>query len=1222
MTKSRTLRRAGAVALSLAMAMSIVGVTPASAAAKKVTLSKAKGTIQVGKTATVKIKGTKKANVKKVTFKYSKKNIVKATWKKKTSLKFTVKGLKKGTSTVKTTIQLKKKVGKKKKYTLKYVATVKKAAATPTAAPSAEPAGPTDLTGATQIVLSTDGTTLWVVTKDGKLVTVDLAKSNLTPDQIKAGGTFNLVDANGNAVTLTLTADEAAKIPSADKAPEVGAADVTIESAKQTKVDQFEVTFANVISATEDVDITITKSGASVAVDSVTWDATFKVATVKTAAKMTKGTYTITATSKKDATKTSSKDVVVDDAQRVVEIKILNDTALTKKDAGGALKTAYAYYDVLDQFGESMRASTSIQWSGSAKITANKTNGQLKLEKSDGNAWVYNDKIYVTGVYTKTGVAVSKELTVGSEQALDTIEMKGFVKKGTTEIIQALPKDFKGSTYYLLYNALDQNGNPMDPVASYDGETQVVTFVSDNVLVVKEVSAPVKTALVIGGVEYEAAFVEPGIRVSDGGEVTVTAIANKTGKKNTLKFAVGIDSVITSFSIGAPSGIVADGDSATIPFEAKDAQGNLITDFETIAKQETFNTLSLNASEGKLSLTQQADGSAKLVWTDKEMLWTDPQTTDGVDRPISLTSVVVGGSTDNEMLSVSDKRRPDAIADINIDDVHLEGAAFTYTLPGSFKFYDQYGEVIGTTWGADNGFFAADKAEQLKGNEFAGYHFGVRVINAGSGKVRFVNTDGLNNTDGNGKQVVIESTNTSSYATATDITSVASSEGFKFEIVKLDDTSYVTAANKKAEKWDAVSTNKFKSMSVVDISQVKNFSIDDLKTFYTGELDNTGDGVYGADAIDLKENTEKFSTITGGGLTDTTSYKQKVVVKGTYNGTSVTVPAAYYSVKGNKLATEVDGSEKLGQSIIDNVILYASAGDLGLKPADLYDKTSATGVSKLADDTLKATIYSIYPSTTTAVINYNKLKGDAADTVSNWTDAADTTAANAIFETGTITVGTAISEAVSTIETANAAITALKSAIPAVVNTNKTAIQGVFDGKVNNINTLMSAGSVSVYDTATKAVKISDQAPKATKIDGLKETYTIAPGTDIDAGPTQITNAILKAGLGAISVLDQYGVAMADALDNMSFKASNVAENKAGYADNNFKVSSNDTKTLAIEGAERGDTFDLVLTSGAATATTKVTVGADKTANITAADNNYLKVLIVELEKQRKAGLS
>lgn len=137
MTKSRTLRKAGAVALSLAMAMSIVGVTPASAAAKKVTLSKTKGTIKVGKTATVKIKGTKKANIKKVTFKYTKKKIVKATWNKKTPLKFTVKGLQAGKTTVKAVVKLKKKVGSKKKYTLKYVATVKKAA-TPTEAPAGD----------------------------------------------------------------------------------------------------------------------------------------------------------------------------------------------------------------------------------------------------------------------------------------------------------------------------------------------------------------------------------------------------------------------------------------------------------------------------------------------------------------------------------------------------------------------------------------------------------------------------------------------------------------------------------------------------------------------------------------------------------------------------------------------------------------------------------------------------------------------------------------------------------------------------------------------------------------------------------------------------------------------------------------------------------------------------------------------------------------------------
>ena len=63
MTKSRTLRKAGAVALSLAMALSIAGTTPAQAASK-VKLSSTKGTITVGKTKKVTIKNTKKSNIK------------------------------------------------------------------------------------------------------------------------------------------------------------------------------------------------------------------------------------------------------------------------------------------------------------------------------------------------------------------------------------------------------------------------------------------------------------------------------------------------------------------------------------------------------------------------------------------------------------------------------------------------------------------------------------------------------------------------------------------------------------------------------------------------------------------------------------------------------------------------------------------------------------------------------------------------------------------------------------------------------------------------------------------------------------------------------------------------------------------------------------------------------------------------------------------------------
>ena len=67
MTKSRTLRKAGAVVLSLAMAFSVAGVAPsADAAAKTPALSAKKGTIKVGKKKAVKIKNTTAKKVKKL----------------------------------------------------------------------------------------------------------------------------------------------------------------------------------------------------------------------------------------------------------------------------------------------------------------------------------------------------------------------------------------------------------------------------------------------------------------------------------------------------------------------------------------------------------------------------------------------------------------------------------------------------------------------------------------------------------------------------------------------------------------------------------------------------------------------------------------------------------------------------------------------------------------------------------------------------------------------------------------------------------------------------------------------------------------------------------------------------------------------------------------------------------------------------------------------------
>ena len=763
-------------------------------------------------------------------------------------------------------------------------------------------------------------------------------------------------------VKVTVTAEDGETASDVTTEPVEPFGIIEIESAEATAVNEINVLLAYSIDP-EDTVVELTKGNAAVPF-TVAWDEDYDVATITTAAKMINGVYTVTISSIDDPDNEDSAEVEIKD-QYVEKIEILNDVALTNTDKS----IAYAYYDVYDQYGNSVRPSTSIQWAGSCVITPNKTNGQLKLEKvAAGDDWTYGEQIYITGVYTKTGVSESATLTVGTEQNLDKIDMVGFVKKGTSTIIPAkegLPKDFKSGEYYLLFNALDQNGNAL---AATGIDKDDVTFVSDNVLVVKELTKfynDGKSGLTIEGTEYCAVEVTPGIKVADGGEVTVTAIATKTGNKTDVNFEVGEDAVVASFTMDQPEGIVADGDEGVeIPFTAIDQHGNTITNFRTLAKQKTFNTLSFNASEGELVLAEQDNGTAKLTWSDDPMSWADGKSTDGIDRPISLTAIVVGGETENEMISVSDKRRPDAVADVDMDSVYVEGATIAFENTESFAFYDQYGELMGD-FGADNDFFDAAAAKVLKGTEFQGYDFGVRIKNAGSGKIDYLggNTAILTTTTNEFVVTGNATEDTVTFATDIDIQSAATGEGFKFEIAKWKRTDS-TPTRTAAKDWESVSTSKYMPVTVVDITQVKNLEVGALNTFYVGKLDVTGDGIIKTGTALGDEPLKVTSAHTAGeqGIYDADSdYYQTVKVSGTYNGETVNIPAIYFNITANKLI------DTTGDNAFDQILAYddtsaetKEATKNALQAADLYDKSSAKCVAKLATDEVTATVYKVY----------------------------------------------------------------------------------------------------------------------------------------------------------------------------------------------------------------------------------------------------------------------
>jgi hypothetical protein len=154
-----------------------------------------------------------------------------------------------------------------------------------------------------------------------------------------------------------------------------------------------------------------------------------------------------------------------------------------------------------------------------------------------------------------------------------------------------------------------------------------------------------------------------------------------------------------------------------------------------------------------------------------------------------------------------------------------------------------------------------------------------------------------------------------------------------------------------------------------------------------------------------------------------------------------------------------------------------------------------------------------------------------------------------------------------------------------------------------------------ILDRLSKGIKFSDENPAIDSVTA-KDAVTLKPlGTEITINLESVKEEIdLKA-------KDQYGDDFG-LIGATTFKVASVVENADGYAENNFKVSKNDSEEVEIEGAERGDTFTLTVTVGGKSVDVKVTVGADSESNIIDGVNNYRDVLVkTVLEQQRIDGL-
>lgn len=1137
--KKDFMTRVLAVSLSAAMAFTLssaTSLTTSEAAVKKLPANKKAASIslKVGNSKNLKLKNYKKWNIKAAK---SNKKAVAAVKKAGTKAKRTIKVTAKKKGTAKVTLTLGKRATANSKDT-KYTKTIKK-----------------------------------VVT-----VKVTKAKTNdTTPTDTKP------TDTTPTDTTTNTT-------PGA----------LNISEVKATKVDTLEVSFTSPVAAPADVKITVTRGTQNIEAKAPTWNADSTVATIETVAKMTKGTYTVTAT---NGTETTTGTVEVKD-QEVKEIKFKNEVALTGTGKGltGATE-CYVYYDVLDQYGESMRDTVSIQWTsstGNGTVSQERAIGKLTLKKEQKattgsaiNTFTYGDKIYVTGVYSKTGVSASGTFTIGTTQSVDKVEWKGFLKKGTTTTDEKLPAGFKDNEYQLLYTALDQNGCELTPDDFEDSTKSATTdkgtlnFISDNVLVVKKVEGdPVVT---LSGKDYCAVTVVPGQNVNAGGTVNLSAISTKTGQRSTLNFVVGEYKTLKKFTIGAPkAGVVADGENAELEFTATDKDGNAMTNFVEIANQSDFSKLTLNAGTGTLELSEKEDGSAKLVWKDNNdsagsNYW-NTSSADGIDRPVALTAIVVGGETDNQMLYVSDKARPEAIADVNMSKVMVSKSEQKLTL-SRFTFLDQYGRNMTKTY--DNGFKMNKDVTNQKAyntnNEAAGKDDGTNngyiYDNGFFYYMSKTNGAGLNGTDYQNYKfgVYVESTDLGTYTGSNQaaydgfMENHESKAGFtvnyvndsvkeptlKFSIAKRS----ISVANSPVEH---VSKQLSKTFKIVKLNNMSNFTMKDMKKwkiktsqtpYETGDEGNTINNTTIGSPAAIQEN---YKVLNG----------DDVNVTASYNGETIDVPAWYYKVEGNKLVTKTGNTN-------DKKIVSVTEGSILWK--DLYNSSTARYDRKDATDDVQVTVY--------------KIKDDG--TLDTSKDANNQEPGRLVSLKKTAYISDA-------------------EAKPATLNSPDKVT-------ISPVKTWMSLDSgLSVMGTSSANLPTGS---------GIVKKLA-------DAADNKV-----------FSIKDQYGDTMFEYNDNtgkandnnknmeFTYLVKDITENPEGFVLNNFKVNYNSTAETVIEGAERGDKFTVEITakdkvSGATiTKPVLVTVGADEwsmvssytgVGNLYAGQNGLREVLQSQLDKLYK----
>lgn len=422
------------------------------------------------------------------------------------------------------------------------------------------------------------------------------------------------------------------------------------------------------------------------------------------------GLYTVTFEKEEPVEFTAVKQVVekivIEPADKLI-LKGINDPDN---------KTAYAYYKVLDNFGEDVTEQPL-----GANIYANgkPVTKKGEVEFTNNSAFILGSTFGLTLVDQNSGKTANAVLTVSRESVLSEASFKGLYDKKEKKIVKSLGERADLNDYVLLFEGKDQYGRTLNKADKLQ-----VTIAGATGLQVKTGSA---AKVKVDGVEYMTVglsmFTQDKL---NAGEATVQAFSLESGKQSTpAKINVVASTEVKTLSIGnGPKTIVA-GEEAELSYSAVDADGKAVTDYEVLKRVSLT-----GGKDGKGVRFAKRAGKVVLLYTPAA-----PTTIDRAQLEY-ISYVTKTNNVGSATVTVNPVRKPTKISGLKKD------TATSATLGNGLVikakdvvFKDQYGEDIsldklGTNFAlkvnfADNSnVFATPGAINAGDNTVSGATFG------------------------------------------------------------------------------------------------------------------------------------------------------------------------------------------------------------------------------------------------------------------------------------------------------------------------------------------------------------------------------------------------------------------------------------------------------------------------------------------------------------------